>query len=109
MSDLGGYLWLIPALPLLASIVTVALGPRVLREQSHWPCILACIGSFILSVPLLASSREYLPGPYFIWFQAGEVNVGFTLRVDPLTAIMLVTVTGIGSLIAIYSAGYMRG
>jgi NADH-quinone oxidoreductase subunit L len=110
MSDLGGYLWLIPALPLLASIVTVALGPRVLREQSHWPCILACIGSFILSVPLLlASSREYLPGPYFTWFQAGEVNVGFNLRVDPLTAIMLVTVTGIGSLIAIYSAGYMRG
>jgi NADH-quinone oxidoreductase subunit L len=110
MSDLGGYLWLIPALPLLASIVTAALGPRVLREQSHWPCILACIGSFILSVPLLlASYREYHPAPYFTWFHAGDVDVGFTLRADPLTGIMLVTVTGIVSLIAIYSAGYMHG
>src|SRR5882724_9761774 len=110
MSDLGGYLWLIPALPLVASIVTAALGPRVLREQSHWPCILACIGSFILSVPLLlASYREYYPAPYFTWFHAGDVDVGFTLRADPLTGIMLVTVTGIGSLIAIYSAGYMHG
>ncbi|HEV2948642.1 MAG TPA: NADH-quinone oxidoreductase subunit L [Gemmataceae bacterium] len=110
MSDLGGYLWLIPALPLLASIVTAALGPRLLREQSHWPCILACIGSFILSVPLLlASYREYHPAPYFTWFHAGDVDVGFTLRADPLTGIMLVTVTGIGSLIAIYSAGYMHG
>jgi proton-translocating NADH-quinone oxidoreductase chain L len=110
MSDLGGYLWLIPALPLLASIVTAALGPRVLREQSQWPCILACIGSFILSVPLLlASYREYHPAPYFTWFHADDVDVGFTLRADPLAGIMLVTVTGIGSLIAIYSAGYMHG
>jgi proton-translocating NADH-quinone oxidoreductase chain L len=111
MSDLGGYLWLIPALPLLASIVTAALGPRVLREQSHWPCILASVGSFILSALALtlASSVEYHTVSYFTWFHAGDVNVGFTLRADPLTAIMLVTVTGIGSLIAIYSAGYMHG
>src|SRR5207253_9346388 len=37
------------------------------------------------------------------------VDVGFTLRADALTAVMLVTVTFIGSLIAIYSAGYMHG
>lgn len=110
MSDLGGYLWLIPALPLVASIVTAFLGPRLLRDQSHLPCIIASIGSFVLSVPLLlAANREYHIANYFKWFQAGGVDVGFTLRADALTGIMLVTVTGIGSLIAIYSAGYMRG
>src|SRR5439155_13002809 len=46
---------------------------------------------------------------YYTWFQAGDVDVGFALRADPLTAIMLVTVTFIGTLIAIFAAGYMHG
>ena len=44
-----------------------------------------------------------------IWFKAGNVEVNFSLRADGLTAIMLVMVTFIGSLIAIYAAGYMHG
>ena len=40
---------------------------------------------------------------------AGAVNVDFGLRADALTAIMLVMVTFIGTLIAIYSVGYMHG
>src|SRR5206468_3957368 len=43
----------------------------------------------------------------YTWFQAGNVNVGITLRADALTAFMLTTVTFIGSLIAIFSVGYM--
>src|SRR5205807_4075357 len=39
----------------------------------------------------------------------GNVSASFSLRADGLTAIMLVMVTFIGSLIAIYSAGYMKG
>src|SRR5262249_51983705 len=46
---------------------------------------------------------------YATWFQAGDVNVGFTLRADALTAVMLVMVTFISSLIAIFSVGYMHG
>jgi NADH-quinone oxidoreductase subunit L len=46
---------------------------------------------------------------YYTWFQAGNVDVGFTLRADGLTAIMLVTVTFISTVIAVYSIGYMRG
>ena len=40
---------------------------------------------------------------------AGTVNVGVTLRADALSAIMCVTVTFVGTLIVIYSAGYMHG
>ena len=43
------------------------------------------------------------------WFQIGNVNVQFSIRVDGLSAIMLTTVTFIGTLIAIYSVGYMHG
>ena len=44
MFDPFPVLWLIPALPLAASALTAFLGPRLLRQQSHWPCIVAAIG-----------------------------------------------------------------
>jgi NADH-quinone oxidoreductase subunit L len=46
---------------------------------------------------------------YYTWFRAGGVDVGVTFRADALTAIMLVTVTLISSLIVVYSVGYMHG
>src|SRR4051812_37710467 len=61
MSDLHPYLWLIPALPLAASVVTAFLGPRLLRQYSHWPCILAGAGSFV--VALLVFVAVYRAGP----------------------------------------------
>jgi NADH-quinone oxidoreductase subunit L len=111
MFDPTGYLWLIPGLPLAASIVIGFLGPRWLRDRSHVPCIVATLASCLLSVLVLiyVAQHQYRIAPYYIWFQTGNVEVGFTLRADALTAIMLVTVTFIGSLIAIYSAGYMHG
>ncbi len=108
-SDPTSYLWLIPVLPLLGAAVTVALGP-VLRQQSHWPCILAAGASCLFSfMTLLAVSNGFLgQHTYGIWFQAGDVAVEYSLRADGLTAIMLVMITFIGSLIAIYSIGYMH-
>src|SRR5712692_7740740 len=111
MFDLFPYLWLIPILPLAASVLTAFLGPRLLRRHSHWPCIVAAIGCCVLSIGVLAalSQQGVEIREYYAWFRAGDVNVGFTLRADALTAIMLVTVTFISSLIAIYSVGYMHG
>jgi NADH-quinone oxidoreductase subunit L len=111
MFDPTGYLWLIPALPLAASLVTAALGPRWLRDRSHLPCIVATLASCVLSclVLIYVKGNEPRIAPYYVWFQTGNVDVGFTLRADALTAIMLVTVTFISSVIAIYSAGYMHG
>src|SRR5262249_44808317 len=120
--DPRGYMWLIPALPLLGSILICLLGPRLLRGFSHWPCILGAGGACVLSFMLLSyvnsagENFENIRAPYYTWFEVpagpdgnAAVNAGFTLRADGLTAIMLVTVTFIGTLIAIYSAGYMHG
>ena len=54
---------LVPTLPLLATLVTAALGPRVLRHRSHWPALVAiglsCLASLILVVQVqLAADRD---------------------------------------------------
>jgi NADH-quinone oxidoreductase subunit L len=128
MYDVRSYLWLIPILPLAAAVLTAFLGPRLLRQYSHWPCVLAGIGSCILSVLVFLAVRGAVAHAseghgeplevetYYSWIQVeapskagGPVDVGMTLRADALTAMMLVTVTFIGSLIAIFAIGYMHG
>jgi NADH-quinone oxidoreductase subunit L len=107
-------LWLIPALPLAASVLIAFLGPRGLGHKSHWPCVLAVIGSCLLSFWVLghvvqATEHHHVDRiRYYTWFEAGNVDIGFSLRADALTAIMLVTVTFVGSLIAIFAIGYMH-
>ena len=44
----------------------------------------------------------------FTWISSGDFTAGFTLRVDPLAAVMILVVTGIGTLIHVYSTGYMH-
>src|SRR5207247_10761140 len=44
----------------------------------------------------------------FPWFTSGDLSVPFTLRLDPLAAVMILVVSGIGSLIHIYSTAYMH-
>ncbi len=145
MSDVRAYLWLIPALPLLAAALIAFFGPRFLRSASHWPCVLAIIASCVLSFFVLAAVNRLdplkqavheAPSPaqpvpagqvapasraeqtdgrkyeyvetYYTWAHIGGVDLHMTLRADGLTAIMLVTVTFVGTFIAIYSIGYMH-
>ncbi|OAI47451.1 hypothetical protein AYO44_09465 [Planctomycetaceae bacterium SCGC AG-212-F19] len=107
---MSSLLWLIPLLPLTAAVITAFLGPRFLRRQSHWPCIIAALGSCVLSFAVMTDViRGNLPtaGQQTVWFSAGAADIHFNVRADGLTAIMLVTVTFVGSLIAIFAIGYM--
>ncbi len=121
MSEVGSYLWLIPALPLLAAGVIAFLGPRWLRGASHWPCVVAAGLACVLSLLVLLAVGQMAPYgegevvgrhldivKYYDWVRVGDVNLGLTLRADGLSAIMLVTVTFISTLIAIFSIGYMH-
>jgi proton-translocating NADH-quinone oxidoreductase chain L len=106
-------LWLIPLFPLAASVLIAFLGPMWLRQHSHWPCVLATAASCACSIALLSAVDRLEDGSSIAihapWFYAGAVDVQFGLRADGLTAIMLVTVTFIGTLIALFAAGYMHG
>jgi NADH-quinone oxidoreductase subunit L len=122
MSDVQSYLWLIPALPLFAAVVIAFLGPGVLRGASHWPCVVAIALSCVLAFWVLSSVGALSPivegGDHlkpdqkivadYPLLHVGNFDLGFTLRADGLSAIMLVTVTFVGFFIAVYSIGYMH-
>jgi NADH-quinone oxidoreductase subunit L len=111
--DLRPYLWLIPGLPLLAAVGTT-LTTRLLRKQAHWPCVLAIIGSFVVSLLVFRTvlHEQATIVAYYPWFRVGEVgsgglDIGMSFRADALSAVMVVMVTFVASWIAIYSIGYM--
>src|SRR3954451_25196872 len=45
--------------------------------------------------------------PLFSWFDSGTLDINWSLRVDTLTAVMLIVVTGVSSMVHVYSVGYM--
>ena len=103
-------LWLIPAFPLLGFLINGVLG----RKRSNAFVSAVAIGSVVLSfvwvvktLMVLGSMETAYMERYATWFQSGDLRVGFDLAVDRLTAVMLLVVTGVGSLIHIYATGYM--
>jgi NADH-quinone oxidoreductase subunit L len=103
---------LIPLLPFLGFVVNAFLGRRLPKAVSGGIACAAMIGSFVVSA-LAVSSMMGTPGhaieqTVFTWLPSGDLQVPFSLRLDPLSALMILVVTGIGSLIHIYSTGYMH-
>jgi NADH-quinone oxidoreductase subunit L len=61
MFDIDTLIVLIPALPLLGSIVAAIFGPKMLREKSHLPVLVTIVASFVCSVMLASQLRRELP------------------------------------------------
>jgi NADH-quinone oxidoreductase subunit L len=100
--------WLIPALPLVGALVNMLFG-RVIGRRAHWIAVPAVAGAFIVACAVYARARtEPLATTLFSWIVAGDFEASVTALVDPLSAIMLLVVTGVGLLIHIYSIGYMH-
>ncbi|HYE21743.1 MAG TPA: NADH-quinone oxidoreductase subunit L [Tepidisphaeraceae bacterium] len=113
-----GYSWLIPLLPLIGAAIAGFWGARHLRGQSHWPIWLGVGAAALFSVGLLVAvvhEAEAKTGAighltsWFTWIEAGRFKVDAGAWIDPLTAVMLVVVTGIGFFITVFAAGYMKG
>ena len=107
-------LLLIPLFPFLGFLVNASVGRRLTKAGSGGVACGVMILSFIISlagvirlVSLEPESRT-LVNQIYTWFSSGDLRVGFTLRLDPLAAVMILVVTGIGSLIHIYSTAYMH-
>ncbi len=109
MNSLVEYLWLIPALPLLAAGLS-ALMKRPSRTASASLAIGSMVLAFFLSC---AGFVKTLADPAvrfthnFDWFVLGETTFKLGWVLDPLTAAMLVMITFVGTLIFIFSVGYM--
>jgi NADH-quinone oxidoreductase subunit L len=103
-------LWLIPVLPLAGFLLNGIFGRRFSKAVVNWIAIGSVLLSFAWVLKTLAGLGDLNAAhteQYFTWIQSGSLNVGFDFTVDRLTAVMLLVVTGIGSLIHIYSIGYM--
>ena len=105
------HLWLIPFFPLAGFLVNGIFG----RRFSKGLVSMVAVGSVALSFAwalkcLLALAPLDTPHVerYFMWIESGSLAIPYELAVDRLTAIMLMVVTGIGSLIHIYATGYMH-
>lgn len=108
------FLWVIPAFPLLGAGINALAGKRLPRAVSSWLAVVMMAASFLVSV-LAVSSLVALPPELqlihetlyqWIGVDSFSVDVGFWL--DPLSAVMILVVTGIGLLIHVYAVGYME-
>jgi NADH-quinone oxidoreductase subunit L len=101
--------WLIPALPLAGALVNMTMGHK-LGRRAHAIAVPALVGSFLASCVVFSRvwSGASFTSTLFAWIVAGEFDTAVTALVDPLTGVMLLVVTGVGTLIHIYSIGYMH-
>src|SRR5687768_13436433 len=115
-ADAGGifdYLWLIIALPALGAAVILVLGERRTHGWAHLLGTATVAGSFLLSLVaffglLGRDEAERSIGQHlYTWFDAGSLQVDAALLYDPLSALFLLLITGVGMLIHVYSIGYM--
>jgi NADH-quinone oxidoreductase subunit L len=105
------YIWLIPLLP-LAGFVINGLGRNTLSKSAiGFIGSILVLASFALSIGTflqVKSSGVPIDVKIFDWFSAGGFNVSFSFLIDQLSALMLLIITGVGFLIHLYSAGYMK-
>jgi len=103
-------LWLIPILPLAGFLINGIFGRRFSKSLVNVFAIGSVALAFAWVVKTLLGLGD-LSAPYteryFTWIASGALTVNCDFTVDRLTAVMLLIVTGIGSLIHIYSIGYM--
>lgn len=112
------YAWAIAALPYLAFFVIIFFGKRM-RSKGAEIGIAAVAGSFVLSIPVFFQAISRAAGGHgedgafersVTWFEFGrDKAVELGMRIDGLTAVMLLVVTFVSLMVHIYSTAYMAG
>nr|WP_202386244.1 NADH-quinone oxidoreductase subunit L [Allopontixanthobacter confluentis] len=99
-------------MPLLAAIVAGlgnrALGNTVSKSITTGALFISCALSWPIFLGFVAGSAEATVVPVLQWVQSGDLSFDWALRVDTLTAIMLVVITTVSALVHLYSWGYME-
>jgi len=108
-------LWLIPTVCLAGAVLNGVLGRKMGDRAVSWIANLSVGIAFVLA---LAAFRSLLALPLeersvtqtaYSWITSGSLAVDVSFLLDPLSAVMIVVVTGVSFLIHIYSVGYMKG
>lgn len=105
-------MWLVVALPLLGAAILL-LGGRATDRWGHLLGTAMSLGSFAISVAMFVAlmgeeeTERSIGQHLYDWIEVGGLHVGMDLLYDPLSALFLLLITGVGSLIHVYSIGYM--
>src|SRR4030095_8261164 len=105
---------LIPLFPFLGFLVNATMGRRLPKGISGGLASLAMVASFVVSaisvwqLAGMAAEARSIEQTLYTWIASGDLNIALAFRVDQLSAVMILVVTGIGSLIHIYSTAYMH-
>ena len=104
-------LWLIPLFPLLGFVLNLLLGRTLGRTFTTLVgplAVLAALGQSVWAcIALWSGSAATVQETLWRWIHIGDLQLEVGFQVDPLTALFLLIITGIGFLIHVYSVGYM--
>ena len=107
------YEWLLLLFPLIGVIINGLFGHRLGRRLVAWIACLAVGLSFLVALSLLwaqmqtPAEAEPMKATLMRWMTVGDFTIDLTLLIDSLSVLMAVVVTGVSTVIHVYSVGYM--
>ena len=113
--DVLDLIWLVPALPLFGALFLLLFGKRIGEPISGWIGSLMLGLAFSTSIAMFFALRDLGPEhrqhvvDLFTWLPSGGLKVEFGFLADPLSVAFILFITGVATLIHIYSIGYMHG
>jgi NADH-quinone oxidoreductase subunit L len=111
-SGLLGQIWLLVAIPAVSAAVLLLAG----RRADRWGHLLGCASvgvAFLLGLAMfgqlsgLAGARRAVEQQLWTFLAVGDLRVDFGLLLDPLSAVFVLLITGVGFLIHVYAVGYL--
>ncbi|PSQ65980.1 MAG: NADH-quinone oxidoreductase subunit L, partial [Bacteroidetes bacterium QH_1_61_8] len=106
---------LILLLPLSGAVIN-GIAPLFLSQFRTRETLLGTIGTAVVAVPFLLTLFLFLSyggdpivADFYTWMAAGDLDLHFAYRIDALSLLMTLVVTGVGGIIHLYSIGYMHG
>jgi NADH-quinone oxidoreductase subunit L len=107
--------WVCLLLPLASAVAITLAGTFIPRRVAGYVSTLTTMGAFVAAIVAFADMAGKSPShraeatTSWTWLSAGPYHFGLTLLTDQLSIVMMLIVTGVGSLIVAYSIGYMDG
>jgi NADH-quinone oxidoreductase subunit L len=108
--------WLIPLFPLIGFLINGLFGKKIKNEA-----VIGAIGTLMIFLSFLVScgilmqmiglpaEQRVFEKVIFPWIHSGNFKADMAFLLDPLSCIMIMVITGVGTLIHLYSIGYMHG
>ncbi|NLE60932.1 MAG: NADH-quinone oxidoreductase subunit L, partial [Planctomycetes bacterium] len=109
----SNYEWLLLLFPLVGVIINGLFGHKLSRRLVAWIACLAVGLSFLVALTLLWAQMQMpadaapIEVTLMRWMTVGDFTIDLTLLIDSLSVLMAVVVTGVSTVIHVYSVGYM--